>query len=106
MRKIFHAWGDETCKEILLNAKAGMTDQSVLLIDEIVFPERGATVQGAQMDIELMICAGMCPGISFAPFGTFEHVCAGMPPHTGPACIITNHMHDITFLIQDCHRWD
>lgn len=58
MRKIFHAWGDATCKDILVNAKAGMTDQSVLLIDEIVFPERGATAQGVQMDLEVMICVG------------------------------------------------
>lgn len=59
MRNIFHAWGDATCKDILVNAEAGMTDQSVILIDEIVFPERGATAQGAQMDIEVMTCVGM-----------------------------------------------
>ena len=59
MRKIFHAWGDATCKEILVNAKAGMTDQSVILIDEIVLPERGATAIGVQMDLEVMICVGM-----------------------------------------------
>lgn len=59
MRTVFHAWGDATCKEILVNAKAGMTDQSVLIIDELVLPERGATTQGVQMDLEVMICVGM-----------------------------------------------
>ena len=59
LRNIFHAWGDETCTKILLNAKAGLTEQSVLLIDEIVLPERDATAQGAQHDIEVMICVGM-----------------------------------------------
>lgn len=78
LRNIFHAWGDATCVEILVNAKAGMTDQSVILIDEIVLPERGATAQGAQHDMEVMICVGMYIWYSFAPFGTlelrFEHV--------------------------------
>lgn len=59
MRNIFHAWGDATCKEILVNAKAGMTDESVILIDELVLPERGATAQGVQLDLEVMICVGM-----------------------------------------------
>jgi len=58
LRNIFHAWGDATCKEILVNAKEGLTEQSVLLIDEIVLPERDATAQGAQHDIEVMICVG------------------------------------------------
>ncbi|PHH70098.1 hypothetical protein CDD82_7343 [Ophiocordyceps australis] len=58
MRNIFHAWGDATCKDILVNAKAGMNDQSVMLIDEIVLPERGATAQGSEHDIEVMICVG------------------------------------------------
>ncbi|EPE28200.1 S-adenosyl-L-methionine-dependent methyltransferase [Glarea lozoyensis ATCC 20868] len=58
LRNIFHAWGDATCREILLNAKAGLTDGSVILIDEIVLPERDATTQGAQLDIEVMICVG------------------------------------------------
>ncbi|KAJ4371318.1 hypothetical protein N0V83_004535 [Neocucurbitaria cava] len=58
LRNIFHAWGDPTCKQILVNAKAGLTEDSVLLIDEIVLPERDATAQGAQHDVEVMICVG------------------------------------------------
>lgn len=58
LRNIFHAWGDEICTKILVNAKAGLTEDSVLLIDEIVLPERNATPQGAEHDMEVMICAG------------------------------------------------
>ncbi|PQE06880.1 Trichodiene oxygenase protein [Rutstroemia sp. NJR-2017a BVV2] len=58
LRNIFHAWEDATCLKILENAKVGLTDQSVILIDEIVLPERDATTQGAQHDIEVMICVG------------------------------------------------
>jgi hypothetical protein len=60
MRNIFHAWGDTKCKEILLNIKAGMTEQSLLIIDEIAVPEKNAKGQTAQHDIEVMICVGKC----------------------------------------------
>ena len=59
LRNIFHAWTDATCKEILLNAKAGLTEESIIMIDEIVLPNRGATVQGAQQDMEVMVSVGM-----------------------------------------------
>lgn len=58
MQNIFHARGDATCKEILVNAKVGMTNQSVILIDEIVLPEQGAQAHGVKHDIEVMICVG------------------------------------------------
>lgn len=58
MRNILHAWGIAICKDILTKAKVGMTNNSVLLIDEIVLPERNATVQGAEHDIEVMVCVG------------------------------------------------
>lgn len=58
LRNIFHAWGDSTCKQILINAKEGLSEDSVLLIDEIVLPERDATTQGAQHDVEVMVCVG------------------------------------------------
>uniref|UniRef100_A0A8H7MYI0 O-methyltransferase C-terminal domain-containing protein n=1 Tax=Bionectria ochroleuca TaxID=29856 RepID=A0A8H7MYI0_BIOOC len=58
MRNIFHAWADAKCVEILLNIKAGMTEQSVLMIDEIAIPETNAKGPGAQHDLEVMICVG------------------------------------------------
>ncbi|KAF2654763.1 S-adenosyl-L-methionine-dependent methyltransferase [Lophiostoma macrostomum CBS 122681] len=54
LRNIFQAWTDATGKDILLNAKAGLTDQSIIMIDEMVLPKRGARVQGAQHDMEVM----------------------------------------------------
>lgn len=88
MRKTFHPWGDATCKEILVNAKAGMTDQSVLLIDEIVYFERDATAQGAGPDGSRGV--DMCGYVnrnSFAAFGTLEPVYISMLQHTGSVYI-------------------
>ncbi|KAI3390763.1 hypothetical protein diail_8686, partial [Diaporthe ilicicola] len=39
MRKILHSFADENCLKILTNIKAGLTEQSVILIDETVLPE-------------------------------------------------------------------
>ncbi|CAH0019604.1 unnamed protein product [Clonostachys rhizophaga] len=58
MRSIFHAWADAKCVEILLNIKAGMTEQSVLMIDEIAIPETNAKGQAAQNNLKVMICVG------------------------------------------------
>ncbi|KAK7701273.1 hypothetical protein SLS64_010316 [Diaporthe eres] len=45
-----------TPQPVKVNAKAGLTDQSVILIDEVVLPERHATAQGSEDDLELMAC--------------------------------------------------
>ncbi|KAI1120942.1 S-adenosyl-L-methionine-dependent methyltransferase [Nemania abortiva] len=50
MRSIFHAWADDKCVEILLNIKAGMTEESVRILD-IVLPERNVKGQEADFDI-------------------------------------------------------
>ncbi|KAI2613378.1 putative sterigmatocystin 8-O-methyltransferase precursor [Hypoxylon sp. NC1633] len=56
MRNILHDWPDDKCKEILHNVKAGMTEQSVLLIDEMVLSERGAPWRATQLDMAMMTC--------------------------------------------------
>ncbi|OTB01849.1 hypothetical protein M426DRAFT_265362 [Hypoxylon sp. CI-4A] len=48
---VLHDWPDHTCVEILKNLKAGMTEESKLLIDEMVLPERGAQWRSVQYDI-------------------------------------------------------
>ncbi|KAI1120532.1 putative sterigmatocystin 8-O-methyltransferase precursor [Nemania abortiva] len=58
MRNILHDWPDEKCKEILENTKAGMTSDSVLLIDEMVLSERGAPWRATQLDMAMMACLG------------------------------------------------
>lgn len=63
MRKILHSFADENCLKILTNIKAGLTEQSVILIDETVLPEEGARPRGAQHDIEVLMSVGM-----YSPF--------------------------------------
>jgi demethylsterigmatocystin 6-O-methyltransferase len=55
MRNIFHAWQNSACEDILAKIKAGMTRESVLLIDEIVLPEQHSTARAAEHDIEMMV---------------------------------------------------
>jgi demethylsterigmatocystin 6-O-methyltransferase len=55
MRNILHDWPDDKCVEILRNIKAGMTEQSRLMIDEMVLPERGTPWRATQLDM-LMTC--------------------------------------------------
>ncbi|KAI0893756.1 S-adenosyl-L-methionine-dependent methyltransferase [Annulohypoxylon nitens] len=58
MRKILHSFADEKCLKILANLKAGLTEQSVIMIDETVLPEQGARPRGAQHDIEVLMSVG------------------------------------------------
>ncbi|KAI0009686.1 putative sterigmatocystin 8-O-methyltransferase precursor [Xylariaceae sp. FL0662B] len=51
LRNILHDWPDHKCKEILNNLKIAMTRDSVVLIDEIVLPDRGAPWRAAQLDL-------------------------------------------------------
>ncbi|KAI1458696.1 putative sterigmatocystin 8-O-methyltransferase precursor [Annulohypoxylon moriforme] len=60
LRNILHDWPSHKCKEILKSIKAGMTEDSVMLIDEMVLSERGAPWRAAQLDITMAACfAGM-----------------------------------------------
>ncbi|KAI1144925.1 S-adenosyl-L-methionine-dependent methyltransferase [Nemania diffusa] len=58
LRKILHSYVDERCLEVLGNIKAGMTEESVIMIDETVLPECGAGLRGAQHDIEVLMSVG------------------------------------------------
>ncbi|KAI0026095.1 putative sterigmatocystin 8-O-methyltransferase precursor [Xylariomycetidae sp. FL0641] len=53
---IFHDWPDEMCKTILENVKAAMTEDSVVLIDEMVLSERGAPWRATQLDMAMLTC--------------------------------------------------
>ncbi|KAI1208247.1 S-adenosyl-L-methionine-dependent methyltransferase [Annulohypoxylon truncatum] len=50
LRAILHNWPDDKCIEILQNIKAGMTEESKILIDDMVLPERGAHWRATQFD--------------------------------------------------------
>jgi hypothetical protein len=51
---ILHDYPDEQCCKILQNTITAMTEDSVLLIDEIVIPEMGAAWRATQMDMTML----------------------------------------------------
>ncbi|KAI0529963.1 S-adenosyl-L-methionine-dependent methyltransferase [Xylaria digitata] len=60
LRHVLHDWPDNECIDILKNIKSAMTQESRILIDEIVLPERGAHWRVTQLDIAMGGCfAGM-----------------------------------------------
>ncbi|KMU78412.1 O-methyltransferase [Coccidioides immitis RMSCC 3703] len=46
LRQVLHDWPNDKCKVILENIKAGMSQDSTLLIDEMVISERNAPWRG------------------------------------------------------------
>ncbi|GKZ28714.1 hypothetical protein AbraIFM66950_011781 [Aspergillus brasiliensis] len=54
-RNVLHDWPDDQCRRILENVKAGMTRDSVLLIDEMVLSERGSPWRAAQADLTMAV---------------------------------------------------
>lgn len=56
MREVLHDWPNDKCKEILRGTRAAMTEDSVLLIDEMVLPERGAPWRATALDMTMMSC--------------------------------------------------
>ena len=56
MGAVLHILPDERCRTVLQNIKNAMSEKSVLLIDEMVFPDSGVSWQAAQFDLTMM-CA-------------------------------------------------
>ncbi|KAI0594614.1 S-adenosyl-L-methionine-dependent methyltransferase [Biscogniauxia sp. FL1348] len=56
MRNVLHDFPDHKCVQILRSIQAGMTEESVILIDEMALPERGAPWRATQLDISMMTC--------------------------------------------------
>ncbi|KAI1133130.1 S-adenosyl-L-methionine-dependent methyltransferase [Nemania abortiva] len=56
LRNILHDWPDEKCVEILKNIKLAMTEDSRILIDEMVLPERSAPWRATQLDLAMSSC--------------------------------------------------
>lgn len=60
MRMIMHDYPDEKCRFLLRNTRAAMTETSVILIDEVIVPAKGAHENTTDMDITMMCShAGM-----------------------------------------------
>ncbi|RYP58913.1 hypothetical protein DL770_010329 [Monosporascus sp. CRB-9-2] len=56
LRNILHDFPNHKCVEILQNIKVGMTEESVVLIDEMVLPECGAPWRATQLDMSMLTC--------------------------------------------------
>ncbi|KAL8888357.1 MAG: hypothetical protein Q9215_004193 [Flavoplaca cf. flavocitrina] len=54
MRHILHDWPDHKCREILQNVKDAMDAESVLLLDDKVVPDIGASMTASALDLSMM----------------------------------------------------
>lgn len=54
LRGVLHNHPDHKVRQLLLNVKAAMSSDSVLLIDEMVLPESGVNAYAAAMDLTMM----------------------------------------------------
>ncbi|OTA89513.1 hypothetical protein M434DRAFT_79281 [Hypoxylon sp. CO27-5] len=54
-RGVMHNHPDHKIRQILLNTKAAMTPESVILLDEWVLPESGVNAYAASMDLTMMV---------------------------------------------------
>lgn len=54
IRKCLHDLTDEAAKQVLQHIKNAMSPHSLLFIDEIVLPEKGAPLTTVQLDITMM----------------------------------------------------
>ncbi|EER29453.1 sterigmatocystin 8-O-methyltransferase precursor, putative [Coccidioides posadasii C735 delta SOWgp] len=55
LRQVLHDWPNDKCKVILENIKAGMSQDSTLLIDEMVISERNAPWRATQADFTMAV---------------------------------------------------
>jgi len=54
MRNILHDWPDDKCVDILSQLSGAMGPDSFLLIDEMVLPSKGASLQAMQIDMTML----------------------------------------------------
>ena len=54
-RYIMHDYPDERCRLILQNTMAAMTRDSVIMIDDVVLPEKGAHPHSLDKDVLMMV---------------------------------------------------
>ncbi|KXL49851.1 MAG: hypothetical protein FE78DRAFT_533762 [Acidomyces sp. 'richmondensis'] len=56
LRNVMHDWNDESCIKILQRLREACSDDSMILIDEMVLPDHGATRKQTQKDVQMMAC--------------------------------------------------
>lgn len=54
MRNIIHDWPDNECKVILSHLRDAMGPDSLVLIDDMVLPNKGTNFQAMQLDLNMM----------------------------------------------------
>jgi demethylsterigmatocystin 6-O-methyltransferase len=54
LRNILHDWNDEQSIKILRRIRRAAAEDSVLLVDEIIIPDTGASVAACNMDLSMM----------------------------------------------------
>ena len=54
MRGVLHDFPSHKCQEILLNTAAAMGTESVLLLDEMVLPNKGVHWTATSMDLQML----------------------------------------------------
>ena len=54
-RYIMHDYPDDRCRIILEHTRAEMNDESVIFIDDVVLPEKGAHPHSLDKDIVMMV---------------------------------------------------
>ena len=58
MGAVLHVLPDERCRVVIQNIKDAMSEESVFVIDEMVFPESKVSSQAAQFDLTMMCAHG------------------------------------------------
>ncbi|KAI1813503.1 S-adenosyl-L-methionine-dependent methyltransferase [Poronia punctata] len=56
MRNVLHDFTDDACVQILQNIQPSMSEDSVILVDEMVLSDYGVPSRAAQMDMAMLTC--------------------------------------------------
>jgi demethylsterigmatocystin 6-O-methyltransferase len=56
IRSVFHDFQDDKCRSILSNIVPAMGKDSIILIDEKIFPDSNVNWKMTQIDISMMAC--------------------------------------------------
>ncbi|KAI1145238.1 S-adenosyl-L-methionine-dependent methyltransferase [Nemania diffusa] len=90
LRNVLHDFPDVECVKILQNIKTGMTDESVILVDEMALPERDAPWRATQLDMSMITCLAARERSELEWRKLFDQ--AGL--HVRAVCQYTDQLHD------------
>ena len=58
LRSVLHDWTDDLCTKILLQLREAMAEDSVIVLDEIVIPAKGASAMQMHFDLAMLAALG------------------------------------------------